>query len=173
MKQKAREQAEVLKDTAMEHAETLKEKANELKDHYNVEELAETHGVNTLLGRAPTPDDSSALWQKAVDSLDLTYVTERVVAMGMPYDRRQELIDNAKKQLGADVSKRRLAPSKSRPGNNVDVVANLLNHRHKGRYMVWNVSEESYDYSKFNDQVGGRLPNASKHRVSPAATSYR
>ena len=91
LKQKAREQAEVLKDTAMEHAETLKEKANELKDHYNVEELAETHGVNTLLGRAPTPDDSSALWQKAVDSLDLTYVTERVVAMGMPYDRRQAI----------------------------------------------------------------------------------
>ena len=165
LKQKAREQAEVLKDQAMEQAEVLKEKANELKEQYNVEELAEAHGVNTLLGRAPTPDDNSALWQRAVESLDLTYVTPRVVAMGMPYDRRQEMIDNAKKQLGATgdgakgataAARRRQVnppPSKPKPGNNVDVVANLLNHRHKGRFMVWNVSEESYDYAKFNDQV--------------------
>ena len=100
LKQKAREQAEVLREQALDHAETLKEKANELKEHYNVEELAETHGVNTLLGRAPTPDDNSALWQRAVDALDLTYVTDRVVAMGMPHDRRQEMLDAAKAQLG-------------------------------------------------------------------------
>jgi tensin len=45
------------------------------------------------------------------------------------------------------------APSQTKPGNNVDVVANLLQHRHKGRFMVWNLSEETYDYAKFQDQV--------------------
>ena len=113
LKQKAREQAEVLREQALDHAETLKEKANELKEHYNVEELAETHGVNTLLGRAPTPDDNSALWQRAVDALDLTYVTDRVVAMGMPHDRRQEMLDAAK----------------ARPAAPDERVASLLNSR--------------------------------------------
>ncbi|CAN0485760.1 unnamed protein product, partial [Hapterophycus canaliculatus] len=35
----------------------------------------------------------------------------------------------------------------------MDLVAALLRSRHSGHYMVWNVSEEGYDYSLFQDQV--------------------
>jgi len=54
---------------------------------------------------------------------------------------------------GASRPRRVGAPSQTKPGNNVDVAANLLQHRHKGRFMVWNLSEETYDYAKFQDQV--------------------
>lgn len=75
--------------------------------------------------------------------------------MGMPYDRRSEMIAQAKEQLGAGpaVKRRAGAPTVEKPGNNVDVVSSLLNHAHPEHYMVWNVSEEAYDYVKFNDQV--------------------
>ena len=51
------------------------------------------HGINAMLGRAPIPGEPA--WARAVGALDLTYVNSRLIAMGMPYDRRQELIDKA------------------------------------------------------------------------------
>jgi hypothetical protein len=51
----------------------------------------EEHGINAMLGRAPMPGEPA--WERAVGALDLTYVNSRIIAMGMPYDRRQELID--------------------------------------------------------------------------------
>jgi len=86
-----------------------------------------------------------------VAQLDLTYITDRVIAMGMPYDRRAELIAQAKESMGGEMKKKTSAHVNQ--GNNIDVVSALMNHRHKGHYMVWNVSEETYDYSKLNDQV--------------------
>jgi hypothetical protein len=41
----------------------------------------------------------------------------------------------------------------SHVGRLIDNVAKLLNATHSGRYMVWNLSEKSYDYSKFGNQV--------------------
>lgn len=38
-------------------------------------------------------------------------------------------------------------------GNPIQAIAKFLNEQHGGHYMIWNVSEESYDYSLFNDQV--------------------
>lgn len=51
----------------------------------------EERGINAMLGRAPMPGEPA--WERAVGALDLTYVNSRIIAMGMPYDRRQELID--------------------------------------------------------------------------------
>lgn len=45
------------------------------------------------------------------------------------------------------------ASATTRAGNDIDLVAALLRSRHAGHYMVWNVSEEGYDYSLFQDQV--------------------
>lgn len=47
-------------------------------------------------------------------------------------------------------------PQQVRAGNDIDLVAALLRSRHAGHYMVWNVSEEGYDYSLFQDQVWGQ-----------------
>jgi len=38
-------------------------------------------------------------------------------------------------------------------GNDINVVASFLKSKHLGRFMIWNISEESYNYSKFADQV--------------------
>uniref|UniRef100_A0A7S0H9R3 Phosphatidylinositol-3,4,5-trisphosphate 3-phosphatase n=1 Tax=Amorphochlora amoebiformis TaxID=1561963 RepID=A0A7S0H9R3_9EUKA len=63
------------------------------------------------------------------DDLGITYVTERVLAMGFP------------------------SPVKSHLGCPLDNVSNYLNSKHKGNYMVFNLSEKTYDISKFDQQV--------------------
>src|SRR5690606_27506414 len=65
--------------------------------------------------------------------LEYTYITPRIMAMPIPYDP----------------SSRRRAEG----GNPIQEIAKFLNEQHGGHYMIWNVSEESYDYSLFNDQV--------------------
>ena len=69
-----------------------------------------------------------------LSSLDFSYVTENVVAMGFPCDK----------------SKRKM-----KSANDINIVSKFLSQHHKGRFMIWNVSEDSYDYSKFDDQVLG------------------
>eukprot|EP00505_MAST-04D_sp_SCG-Rhode-Island_P001769 Stramenopile-MAST_4_protein_1769 len=67
-----------------------------------------------------------------VNGLDFTYVTPRLVAMGFPT---------------------KLDESKPSRANRIEAVAALLNSKHKDRYMIWNLSEEEYDYDVFNNQV--------------------
>ena len=62
--------------------------------------------------------------------LDLTYITPRLIAMSFP-------------SSGLQATYR----------NNVIDVANLLTSKHQNHYMVFNVSEKSYDIAPFNDQV--------------------
>ena len=37
--------------------------------------------------------------------------------------------------------------------NNIDVVAKFLKSNHKNHFMIWNLSEKEYDYSKFDNKV--------------------
>ena len=37
--------------------------------------------------------------------------------------------------------------------NHIDDVANMLNEYHKDHYLIWNLSDKRYDYSKFEDNV--------------------
>lgn len=62
---------------------------------------------------------------------DLCYITDRLISSAFPVDRTKS----------------------SMKGNDLDVVAALLRHRHPGHYMVWNISEDSYEYGNFEDQV--------------------
>jgi protein-tyrosine phosphatase len=65
--------------------------------------------------------------------LELFYITENIIAMAYPFDPSR--------------------PGNAEGGNDIDVVAAYLQKKHGGHYMIWNISEETYDYSKFNDQV--------------------
>ena len=44
-------------------------------------------------------------------------------------------------------------PTRIQSGNDAREVAELLRSRHAGYYMVWNLSDESYDSTLFSDQV--------------------
>lgn len=35
----------------------------------------------------------------------------------------------------------------------IDLMSKYLRSKHSGRFMVWNLSEKTYDYTKFEDQV--------------------
>lgn len=132
---KAQEIAEIARISASEKANILVQQANDIRINYDVE--AATNILMSTIGATPFQNistESSGFNNNIKTSeLDLTYITENVVAMAFPYD-----INKAKK---GDV------------GNDINVVSAYLNKKHTGHYMVWNVSEEVYDYSLFNDQV--------------------
>lgn len=71
-----------------------------------------------------------------VESLDFTYVSENIVAMAFPYNPEKR---------------------KMKGGNNINLVSQYMSEKHAGRFMIWNISEDTYDYSKFGDQVLGEL----------------
>jgi hypothetical protein len=85
---------------------------------------------------AKDPMARGPLTEAEFASLDLVYLTPRIIGSADPIDR----------SLGAP----RQPVSQ---GNSIDLMAVLLQHTHAGRYMVWNISEEAYDYSRFQDQV--------------------
>ncbi|XP_032218321.2 tensin isoform X2 [Nematostella vectensis] len=62
--------------------------------------------------------------------LDLTYITERIIAMSFP-------------GTGLESTYR----------NNLRDVAKMLQRKHQDKYMVFNLSERRYDISKLNHQV--------------------
>jgi protein-tyrosine phosphatase len=65
--------------------------------------------------------------------LDLVYVTENVISMAFPCDPAR--------------------PTSIPESNNLNLVSEHFHQKHSGHFMIWNVSEEPYDYSKFEDQV--------------------
>ncbi|EGZ20875.1 hypothetical protein PHYSODRAFT_313345 [Phytophthora sojae] len=69
-----------------------------------------------------------------LELLNFSYVTDSVVAMGFP-----------NMNLGTN---RTLLKD-----NPIDLVAMYLNSKHGGHYMIWNLSEETYDYAFFDNQV--------------------
>jgi protein-tyrosine phosphatase len=62
--------------------------------------------------------------------LDLTYITERIIAMSFPATGMESAYRNSLKD-----------------------VAKMLKTKHQENYMIFNLSERSYDISRFNNQV--------------------
>lgn len=85
-------------------------------------------------------------------------MNDRVIAMAFPVDKRPPLpppegITTGDGGGGAAAAVPPRKPLQQPAGNDLDVVAAVLRSRHAGHYMVWNVSEEGYDYGYFEDQV--------------------
>eukprot|EP01114_Cavostelium_apophysatum_P012921 TRINITY_DN3016_c0_g1_i1.p1 TRINITY_DN3016_c0_g1~~TRINITY_DN3016_c0_g1_i1.p1 ORF type:complete len:622 (+),score=170.28 TRINITY_DN3016_c0_g1_i1:295-2160(+) len=69
-------------------------------------------------------------YMKGQFDLDLTYITDRIIAMAFPAD-------------GVEAAYR----------NKIDDVASMLRESHRDHFMVYNLSERSYDYTKFDNNV--------------------
>jgi tensin len=70
----------------------------------------------------------------ALKDADVVYVTDRIITMGHP--AMQGTTNTA------------LTPERK-----LAAISHLLQKRHEGRFMVWNLSEVEYDYSMLDDQV--------------------
>lgn len=92
-------------------------------------------GVKKLL-RAKVSADKRRFQEGNYD-LDLSYVTDRIIGMAFP----SEGIEKAFR-------------------NDIDDVARLLEERHSGHYMLYNLAApRAYDYRKFHNKVRGNTLN--------------
>ncbi len=82
----------------------------------------------SFLKLAVTGEDDSEVPDP--QTFGVTYVTPRVIATGFPHS------DDS--VLGYPT---------------IDKISQLLQRAHRGRFMVWNFSEQLYDYTKFDDNV--------------------
>lgn len=71
---------------------------------------------------------------EALRDAEVVYITDRIITMSHPA--------RASKVIPAITAERKLA-----------AVGHLLDRRHDGRYLCWNLSEIDYDISILNDQV--------------------
>jgi phosphatidylinositol-3,4,5-trisphosphate 3-phosphatase/dual-specificity protein phosphatase PTEN len=62
--------------------------------------------------------------------LDLTYITERLIAMGLPGEGFRKLYRN-----------------------DIEHVVEFLQTNHMDHYTIFNLSEHTYDYTKFEGRV--------------------
>mmetsp|Transcript_3255 Transcript_3255/g.5982 ORF Transcript_3255/g.5982 Transcript_3255/m.5982 type:complete len:831 (-) Transcript_3255:218-2710(-) len=81
-----------------------------------------------------TRDPSLPLDVEALRDAEVVYITDRIVTLSHPY--MQSTSDG-------DIT----------PDRKLAAVGHLLQKRHGGKYMVWNLSEVEYDASVLDDQV--------------------
>ncbi len=127
----AQEQAAIIALQATERAAVLKQTVQ-----------AQVYGAPDNVATAAS-DNGTAASTTASSSptalLDICYVTENTLAMAFPCDMQERTKDKKASQPSV--------------GNDINAVSAFLRDKHRGRYMIWNISEEGYDYSKFQDQV--------------------
>lgn len=135
---KAQELAESASKIAQENANKIAKQATDLRENYDIEK-ARSILMNTV--GSPFPDNvepqspsNYKLTKADLSKLDMVYVTENLIGMAHPRERADLIRSNGE-------------------GNDINVVAAYLKKKHQGRFMIWNISEEAYDYSKFGDQV--------------------
>ena len=116
-------------NTAAEKIKTAVESVD--TSQFNLDNLQKqmSNLEESMVSGIPDGSDPGAM----VHGLDVTYVTPQLVAMGFPQEGGEDRRRGRRNPIGE--------------------VASLLNSRHKDRYMIWNLSEEEYDYEAFNNQV--------------------
>ena len=128
----AKEAGAKAKVAATRMAEQAKERLEDTEGNKQMMQQFANKVATTLDGfidEAPGPDNSKII--------DLTYVTDRFIAMGFPWDGRSSAGSAAARQTA----------------NPIKAVAAHLRSYHEGHYMVLNVSEEQYDYGIFDMNV--------------------
>ena len=134
--EKAQIMAEAASKVAQEKAIELGKQANEMRQNYDMELTSSILSTITAPASAnsnSTGNDGTHRPPPRKSVLDLVYVTENLVSMAFPYDPKK--------------------PGNSEGGNDINIVSKFLKQRHGSHFMIWNVSEEPYDYSLFGDQV--------------------
>jgi len=86
------------------------------------------HGNDSLI--PPLPNDR--YFQSIKNNLDITRITDRLLVMG---------------SVWKNITEKRSAR------NNIDEVAYFIKTRYQRKFMIWNLSDGTYDYSKFDNQV--------------------
>uniref|UniRef100_A0A7S4V951 Phosphatidylinositol-3,4,5-trisphosphate 3-phosphatase n=1 Tax=Ditylum brightwellii TaxID=49249 RepID=A0A7S4V951_9STRA len=79
-------------------------------------------------------DPNLPLDVEALKDAEVVYITDRIITTSHP---------SLQSATDGDIT----------PDRKLNAVAHLLQRRHGGRYMVWNMSELEYDYSVLDDQV--------------------
>jgi hypothetical protein len=79
-------------------------------------------------------DPSLALDVEALEDAEVVYITDRIITLSHPAS--QSAVDGS-----------------ITPARKLSAIAHLLQKRHGGRFMLWNLSEIEYDVSIFDDQV--------------------
>ena len=132
----AQEIAKPALEAAQVKAKELAKQANTNLQNVDINELRSTI-LKTIGGPSDTSvDGNSASKLKRSPKknvLDLVYVTENLISMAFPFDPKK--------------------PGNAEGGNDINIISRFLKQRHAGHFMIWNVSEEPYDYSMFADQV--------------------
>lgn len=134
-REKAQIIAEAASKIAQEKAVEIARQAKEIREKYDIE-LAR----NTIMSKIGGPADHDAIHevnngQRNRSVLDLVYVTENLISMAFPFDFKK--------------SKKSVAEG----GNDIEIISRFLKQKHGSHFMIWNVSEEVYDYSYFGHQV--------------------
>lgn len=135
---KAQESIEVASKIAQDHAAVVAQEAVELAKKYELEKASSifmgTVGTTEGLKSAGMTEEEAIRFKEKLNNLDVVYITENILNMGFPYDPRKN-------------------PKQAVLGNDISAVAYFLKKKHGGHYMIWNISEEGYNYSLFGDQV--------------------
>jgi hypothetical protein len=119
---------------AQDGADELNKQARGLRDKYELD-VAASAILTTLGGPKDTSGRSGFSRNRKESVLDVVYVTENLISMPFPYDYAKK-----GRITGAE-------------GNDINIVSKFLKQRHGSHFMIWNISEESYDYSCFENQV--------------------
>lgn len=86
--------------------------------------------------------------------LDMTYISDRVISASHLAVNLCSWAERLTNPVFAVIGFPGPIPGR-RPGREADVAA-YLERKHRGQYMIWNFSEEAYDYAPFDNQVRGR-----------------
>lgn len=125
------EKAQVIAEKASQDAVILVQKANVIAQNYDIE--AAKRSILSVTDTTISNIEPSKKSVSISQSLDLVYITENIISMAFPYDFKEKgIVEN---------------------GNDIRIVSRYLNRKHAGHFMVWNISEEGYDYSLFENQV--------------------